>query len=97
MFISKRWLLILSASSLVIAVLMQVPQLLHYMSPDSQGVLVQLNSDEYYYLARVQEALSGRGEQAAEAFVGDPEIVGTQLALIERLYGVLFSWTGLRA
>ena len=97
MFISKRWLLILGASSLVIAVLMQVPQFLHYMSPDSQGVFVQLNSDEYYYLARVQEALSGRGEQAAEAFVGDPGIVGTQLAIIERLYGVLFSWTGLRA
>ncbi|MFH1670679.1 MAG: hypothetical protein ABIA92_03770 [Patescibacteria group bacterium] len=94
---SKRWFLILVASSLVIAVLMQVPQLLHSLSPESQGILVQLNSDEYYYLARVQEALSGRGEQAAEAFVGDPKIVGTQLALIERLYGVLFSWTGLRA
>ncbi|MBU0766685.1 hypothetical protein KKF55_02790 [Patescibacteria group bacterium] len=94
---SWRWPIILGVSSIVIAVFMQVPQFLHQIHPDSKGVLVTLNSDEHYYLARVQEALSGRGEQASEAFVGDPDIVGTQLALIERLYGVLFYWTGLRA
>ncbi|MCF7845145.1 MAG: hypothetical protein K9M03_04955 [Kiritimatiellales bacterium] len=97
MFNSWRWPIIIGISSIVIAVLMQVPQFLHQMNPQSNGFLVQLNSDESYYKARVQEALSGRGEQSAEAYVGDPEIKGTQTAFIERLYGVLFGWTELNA
>jgi len=55
------------------------------------------NSDEAVYLARVEEALNGRPEQSAEAFVGHPGLVGTQFALIEMAEGTLFRWTGLRA
>lgn len=83
--------------SLVLAVLMQGPQWLHQMHPLARGIAVSLNSDEAIYLARVQESLSGRPEQTAEAFVGDPELTGTQFAIIERFYGSLFRFTGWRA
>jgi len=93
----SRWFLILGSIMLSIAVFMQVPQFLHQIRPEAQGIMVHLNSDEYAYLARVQEGLSGRPEQAAEAIVGDPEIQGLQAGLIEKAYGVLFQWTGWRA
>ncbi|MFH0770275.1 MAG: hypothetical protein V1926_02760 [Candidatus Peregrinibacteria bacterium] len=92
-----RWLLILGSVCVGIALLMEAPQLLHIVHPGWKGILVQLNSDEDAYLPRVQEALSGRPEQAAEAIIGDPNAVGLQGAAIERLFGSLFSFTGWRA
>ncbi len=80
-----------------LALFMQVPQWIHAMSPLSKGVLVELNSDEDLYLARVQEALTGRPGLAAEAITGDTHIVPAQGALIETFYGVAFAWTGMRA
>jgi hypothetical protein len=93
----RRWICLLVVSSLVLAFLMQVPQLLHQMDRRSQGIMVRLNEDEEVYLARVQEGLSGRPEQSAEAYIGDPKLIGAQSALVERVYGTLFSWTDWRA
>ncbi|MFA7682155.1 MAG: hypothetical protein WCX61_03945 [Candidatus Peribacteraceae bacterium] len=95
---TRRWILILACCSTVIALFMQVPQVLRMINPAWQGIPVHLNSDESLYLARVEQALIGDGaEQVAEGFTGDPEIVGLQSGLIERAYGVLFGWTGWRA
>ncbi|MFH1348251.1 MAG: hypothetical protein ABIH58_01290 [Patescibacteria group bacterium] len=95
--INQRWFIILGISSVLIALVMQGPQFIHQLNPQSQGILVNLNSDEDLYLARVQEALSGNREQASEAFTGEDNLVGTQSALIEKMYGSLFGWTGLKA
>lgn len=83
--------------SVLLALLMQGPQWLHQRHSDATGIPVYLNSDEDIYRARVQEAMHGELSQVSEAFVGHPGLKGTQLALIESAYGVLFGWTGLRA
>jgi len=93
----RRWLLLLGSCVFLIAILIQVPQVLHMIDSRSEGILVHLNSDEHAYLARVQESLSGRPEQAAEAIIGDPVIRGAQGAFLESAYGSLFGWTGWRA
>ncbi len=90
----QRFPLTLGIITLTVAVLMQMPQLRHVMDARYQGVLVELNSDEDVYLARVSEALNGRGEQTSEAIVGDPTLAGTQPALLERMIGTAFRWTG---
>lgn len=92
-----HWGALILGTAAFFAVLIQVPQVLHVLDDRYQGVLVALNSDESVYLARVQEALSGRPAMTAEAFIGDPRLQGTQLALLEEWYGRLFSWTDLRA
>lgn len=92
-----KWRLSLAGFSVLLCVLMITPQLLHMRSPLYSGVSVMLNSDEAVYLARVQESLSGRPQQAAEAFTGHPSLVGTQDAFIERWYGILFRFTGWNA
>lgn len=91
---TRRWTWILVGCSIFIALLLQVPQLLHQLHPSSEGVMVHLNSDESVYLARVQESLSGRPERTAEAFTGDDHITSLQAAAIERWYGHLFRFTG---
>ncbi|MDP7069041.1 MAG: hypothetical protein QF815_00815, partial [Candidatus Peribacteraceae bacterium] len=87
----------LAGFSIILALLMQGPQLLHDRHPLSRGIEVRLNDDEEIYLARIQEALTGRPELSAEAFTGHPGLTGTQFALIERLYGQAFSGTDWRA
>ncbi len=94
---NRRFFILTLAGAAFFAALIQVPQSLHQMHPLSQGVLVQLNSDEDAYFARVEEALVGRGDQSAEAIVGDPSPPGSQFALLERVIGTLFRPTGLRA
>lgn len=76
---------------------MQVPQWVHMANPAYQGVLTHLNSDEQLYQARVEEALTGRPEQAAEAIVGEARLHGAQPALLEEWTGRIFAFTGLRA
>ncbi len=93
----KRWFLILGISCVLLAIVMQIPQYLHSRDDRSEGIAVHLNSDEYVYLARVQESLSGRGGQSDEAFIGDEELRGGQPAWIERIYGLVFRPTGVRA
>ena len=94
----RSWILRALGTAVLFAVVIQIPQLL-YTHHDSryQGVLVHLNSDEHVYLARVQEGLSGRPEQSAEAIVGDPKLHGSQPALLERIIGTVFAPTDLRA
>lgn len=92
-----RWFLIVLVCAGALAGVIQAPQLLHMRDARYQGIAVELNSDEPVYLARVQEALSGRPSMAAEAFIGNPELQGTQSATLETWYGTLFSRTGLRA
>lgn len=92
----KRWTLLLVLTCIALAVIMQVPQLLHMRHPLYQGRLIELNDDEAAYMARVEEALNGRPEFVEEAFIGDGT-VGMHFAFIEQLYGYLFSWTGLHA
>ncbi len=92
-----HWTALILGCAAFLAILIQVPQFLHVIDPRFQGIFVPLNSDESVYLARVQEALIGRPELAAEAFIGDPAIKGTQLAMLETWYGTLFRWTGFRA
>lgn len=94
---SNRWTQLLAISSLLLAILMQVPQMLHQIDHRSNGLMVQLNEDEGAYLARVQEALGGSPEQTSEAFIGEEGLRGSQFGLIERIYGAMFAWTGLRA
>lgn len=93
----QRFHALLLVAALLFAVIIQIPQLLHMADTRFRGVLVQLNSDEDVYLARVQEALNGRPEQSAEAFVGDPQLKGSQPALLERIVGTVFRPTGWRA
>lgn len=94
---SRRFTLVVVLWCVVLVVLMQVPHLLRASDPRYKGIVIPHNSDESVYLARVQEALDGRPEQSAEAFVGHPGLVGTQFALIEMAEGTVFRWTGLRA
>lgn len=65
--------------------------------PRYRGIPVHLSSDEYNYLPRLQEAMTGRPALAAEAVVGDEELVPMQSALIEKIEGIVFGWTGWRA
>lgn len=97
LFYKHRWPILLAVTAIAIAVIMQIPQWLHARSPLSRGIPVQLNSDEDLYLARVQEALTGRLNQTAEAIVGDPALKSSNPAFIEEVEGVLFQWTGWRA
>lgn len=76
---------------------MEAPQVIRMLQPEYQGVLTTLNADEEVYRARVEEALTGRPELAAEAFIGDPSVRGTQPAVIESTIGILFGPTGLNA
>jgi hypothetical protein len=92
-----RWFALAVGCAAAAAILIQVPQALHFADPRSNGIPVHLNADEYVYLARVEESLSGRPAQSAEAFVGDSSLQGTQPALLERAIGVVFRPTGLRA
>lgn len=92
-----RWLLLLLGIALAFAAIFQMPQWMRMRSPLWRGVPVEINADEGSYLARVQEGLTGRPALAAEAFVGDPAIVGAQFATIEQIYGVIFAPTGWRA
>jgi len=92
-----KWMLIVSGCALFLGVVLQVPQFLHLIQPESKGILVHLNSDEYQYLARLEEALTGRPEQAAQPYLGDPYAPGMHFALIEQAEGALFRWIGFRA
>ncbi len=92
-----RWALILTGFSLLLALVMQGPQWLHSASPLYRGIPVNLNSDEAIYLARVEEGLSNGVAGVDEPFTGTADLVGTQFAFIERLYGRLFAWTGWNA
>lgn len=85
-----RWLLIVLGWCAALALLLEAPQLLRILRPEYRGILPTLNADEDVYRARVQEALSGRPGLAAEAFVGDPAIRGTQPAVLEAGIGILF-------
>ncbi|MSR87474.1 hypothetical protein EXS70_04905 [Candidatus Peribacteria bacterium] len=95
--VSPVWFLLVIGCAVAFALIIQIPQWLHQMDPRAAGVLVQLNSDEDVYLARVEESLTGRPVQTAEAIVGDPALRGSQPALLEQVTGVLFSWTHWRA
>ncbi|MFH0851703.1 MAG: hypothetical protein V1876_03050 [Candidatus Peregrinibacteria bacterium] len=92
-----KWFLIVCGCALLPGIILQVPQILHSIHPLSKGILVHLNSDEYQYLARVEEALTGRPGQAAQPYVGDPYVPGMHFALVEQTEGLLFRWTGWRA
>ena len=92
-----KWALILGISAALLAALMQGPQWLHSRHSLYKGIAVNLNADEAVYLARVQESLSGRPELSAEAFTGHPNLVGSQVAFLEKWYGQLFALTGWRA
>ena len=92
-----KFRIVLASCSILLGVIIALPQMLHKNSDLYQGISVHLHSDEAVYLARVQEALSGRPQLAAEAFTGHETLVGTQVAFIEGWYGRLFSWTGWRA
>ena len=92
-----HWHIIVALTALGFIVLIQVPQFLHIVDPRYQGVLVHLQSDEYVYQARVEEALQGRPEQTADAIIGTPGLLGSQFALLETVIGTIFSWTGWRA
>ncbi len=87
----------MSGCAFLLGMILQVPQFLYRIQPESQGILVHMNSDEYQYLARLEEALTGRPEQAAQPYVGDPYSPGMHFALIEQAEGALFRWTGWRA
>lgn len=93
----SRYSLILTLTAAALAVLLQVPQALHMLHPASRGIPVQLNSDEDVYLAHLQESLSGRPEQSSEAIIGDSALIGTHTALLERIEGTVFRFSGWRA
>ena len=90
----KKWILLLAGACVVLAGLLQVPHVLRQIDPRYQGLMGELNSDADFYFARIQEALSGRGEQVAEAFVGDTRLVGTQFGRLERFEGEIFRLFG---
>jgi hypothetical protein len=94
---SLRRTLLLGLTACGLAILIQIPQQIYLRSPASKGLPVQLNSDEGVYIARVEEALNGRGDQAAEAFIGASNLPGSQTALLERAIGTAFRFTGFRA
>ncbi len=94
---SRLWFVSAIGSALFAAVLIQVPQWIHQQDARYQGIPVHLNADEYVYLARVEEALTGRPEQTGDAFIGDASLKGTQPALVERVIGTVFAPTGWRA
>jgi len=89
-----KWILIVSSCALLLGITLQIPQFLHMMRPEYRGILVHLNSDEYQYRARLEEVLTGRPEQAAQPYLGDPYAGGMHFALIEQAEGALFRWTG---
>jgi hypothetical protein len=91
---STLWTLVIA---LLFVLLVQAPQWIHMASDQYRGIVVHLSSDEYVYLARVQEALNGRPEQADEAMIGEPELRGTQGALLEQVVGTVFRPFGWRA
>ncbi len=93
----RKWFLTLGGTVILIAITFQIPQWLHSIDPRSQGLPVVLNSDEYQYLARVEEALQGRPRMSEEAFVGDPTLYGSQPALLEQMVGSLFPFVGWHA
>lgn len=96
-WVRSSWLPAVLGTALLFAVVIQIPQFLYTRDARYQGIAVHLNSDEHVYLARVQEGLSGRLEQSAEAIIGDPKLRGSQPALLEGIVGTVFAPTGWRA
>lgn len=93
----KAFQALLIGTALSFGILISLPQWLYFTHPLSQGLPVELNSDEDLYLSRVTEALEGRPEQSAEAITGDPRVLPLQGAFLEEWEGRLFAWTGLTA
>lgn len=67
-----------------------MPHWLHVRSAQYQGVPVHLNSDEFSYLPRVQEVLTGNIDHFGVAIAGGEELPALQPGLIEKFYGLIF-------
>ncbi|OGJ57130.1 hypothetical protein A2635_01320 [Candidatus Peribacteria bacterium RIFCSPHIGHO2_01_FULL_51_9] len=89
-----RWNLAVVGSALLLGVLVSTPQVLHVLDERYQGIAVHLNSDEYYYLPRVQEVLNGGSVGGA---ISGEALPALQPGLIETFYGILFRPLEIRA
>ncbi|TSC59214.1 MAG: hypothetical protein Greene041619_50 [Candidatus Peregrinibacteria bacterium Greene0416_19] len=81
-------------TAVLLAILIQIPAFIQERDQRYRGVPIHLNSDEYVYFARVEQALIGDGAHADNAFIADRSVRGTQSALLERMVGTLFRPTG---
>ncbi|OGJ55175.1 hypothetical protein A3D11_03840 [Candidatus Peribacteria bacterium RIFCSPHIGHO2_02_FULL_49_16] len=91
LFYAKRWHALVFCSALFLGILVSMPHILHILDERYQGIPVHLNSDEFSYLPRVQEALIGRSDRLGTAVTGgDEKLPELQAALIERVYGTIF-------
>lgn len=84
------WNLIVFGSALLLGVLVSTPQMLHMLDARYQGIPVHLNTDEFHYLARIQEVLLGRENELGAAFTGGKDEPLLQPALIEKIEGRIF-------
>ncbi len=79
--------------ALIAAILILAPQLLHRIDARSHGLPIPLNSDEYLYLTRVQEALQGHWNSLGAPFTG-ASLPMLQPGFLEFLYGSIFRFFG---
>lgn len=82
------WECVVALSALALGVLVFLSNVIPLFSPLYRGVLLHRNADEFLYLARVEEALSG-GWMGTAFSGGGERLPVLQPALIEWFYGML--------
>jgi hypothetical protein len=91
-FEGQRWKFLVIGTAVVLGILVSMPQWLHKIDDRYRGVSVHLNSDEFSYLPRLQQALIGRLDELGTAVTGGEEYLPIlQPGLIEGVYGVFFA------
>lgn len=87
----KRWYAMVFCFAVFLGALVSVPHWMHILSPQYQGIPVHFNADEYSYLPRVQEVLTGKLNRFGVAIAGGEELLpALQPGLIEQAYGLFF-------
>lgn len=89
----KRIVLLCAVLAGILSVL---PYIAHTFNPEFHGLTIARDKDYANYNSRIERALKGHPEEAANAItpVGSG-IRGLQVAGMEEVVGTLFSWTGL--
>ena len=95
MLVRIRWPLPAVLCSVVVGLLVVLPQGIHMLDDRFEGIPVPMSADEHSYFSNVQEALLGRFGQAGKGITREStEEPSFHLSPVEEIYGLLFSGRG---
>lgn len=87
----RPWQVSVLICAILLSILVSAPHIIHTFDDRYEGIPVHLNSDEHYYLPRVQEVLQHGWDHLGTAIAGGEEVLPPlQAGLLERAYGVVF-------